>query len=207
MPSVAGQSLLVGLVLAFYWARVIKLVLKAKARGESAHFFPPERLGRLIRAIWYPTVAVWVCTPLLLAFYRPDVAPLRFVYGNPLVTWAATIACIGILWLTMICWRRMGREWRMGIDPNEQNNLLVTGPYAYVRHPIYALQQLLAITSAIAVPVPLMFGVALMEVVLLTWEAIREERHLIRVHGQTYRDYMRRAGRFLPRLGRSAAAN
>ena len=88
----------------------------------------------------------------------------------------------------------------MGIDPSEQNNLLVTGPYAYVRHPIYSLQQALAIASAIAVPVPVLFVVAAFEVILLTWEAIREERHLTSVHGDVYRNYMRSAGRFIPRL-------
>jgi protein-S-isoprenylcysteine O-methyltransferase Ste14 len=206
MPSIWWSSLAVGLVLGFYWARVIKLVLKAKKRGESANFFPPEPIGRLIRAIWYPTVVVWVLTPLLLAFTRPDVAPLRPLFSNTLVSWLAAGGCVAILALTMICWRKMGREWRMGIDPNEKNNLLVTGPYAYVRHPIYALQRLLAVVSAIAVPVPVMVGVAVIEVVLLSWEAIREEQHLTRVHGQTYQNYMRTAGRFWPKRLRRAPA-
>lgn len=198
-------GLIVGLSLAFYWGRVIKLVLKAKQRGESAHFFPPETLGRVIRVIWYPTVAVWVATPLVVALAHPTAAPFRLAYASPLIIWPAIIACLFFHYLTLICWRKMGREWRMGIDPSEQNNLLVTGPYAYVRHPIYALQQLLAIASAIAVPVPIMFACALLEVILLTWEAIREERHLTRVHGETYRGYMRTAGRFFPKRLPSAA--
>jgi protein-S-isoprenylcysteine O-methyltransferase Ste14 len=202
MPDVWWPALIVGLLLAFYWGRVIKLVLKAKTRGESAHFFPPETLGRVIRGIWYPTVAVWVLTPLVVAVFRPNAAALLPLYTNAPVIWTAVLACVVIWYLTLICWRKMGREWRMGIDPNERNNLLVSGPYAYVRHPIYALQQLLAIASAIAVPVPIMFVVALLEVILLTWEAIREEQHLTRVHGDTYRQYMRTAGRFLPRLTR-----
>ena len=203
MSWIWWPALCVGLTLCFYWARVIKLVLKAKARGESANFFPPEPIGRLIRAIWYPTVVVWCLLPLYLAFHRPDLAPFRPLFHQPIIAWLATLACLAILGLTMVCWRKMGREWRMGIDPNEKNNLLVTGPYAYVRHPIYALQQLLAIASAIAVPVPLMIVIAGLEVVLLSWEAIREEQHLSHVHGQTYRDYMRTAGRFWPRLTRA----
>lgn len=200
MSQIAWPALLVGLILGFYWGRVIKLVLKAKSRGESAHFFPPEPVGRLIRTIWYPTVAAWILVPLILAFVRIDHGLFRPVFSITWITWLATAVCFLILYLTMVCWRKMGREWRMGIDPGEKNNLLVTGPYAYVRHPIYALQQALAITSAIAVPVPLMFVVAALEVILLSWEAIREEQHLTRVHGEIYRNYMRSAGRFLPRL-------
>jgi protein-S-isoprenylcysteine O-methyltransferase Ste14 len=205
MPPLSWPPLIVGLTLGFYWARVIKLVLKAKARGESANFFPPERTGRILRAIWYPTVAAWIALPLFLAFYQPDAVLLRPLFWQPAVAYLATIACIVILILTMICWKKMGREWRMGIDPAERNNLLVTGPYAYVRHPIYALQALLAICSAIAVPVPLMIAIATLEIAMLSWEAIREEQHLSRVHGQTYRDYMRTAGRFWPRLTRAGA--
>lgn len=204
MSQIGWPTLLVGLILGFYWGRVVKLVHKAKARGESAHFFPPEPVGRLIRAIWYPTVAVWIILPLVLAFLRIDHPLFRPSFANSVVTWIATSACFVILYLTMICWRKMGREWRMGIDPGEKNNLLVTGPYAYVRHPIYALQQALAIASAIAVPVPLMFIVAALEVILLSWEAIREEQHLTRVHGDIYRNYMRTAGRFFPRLLKAA---
>lgn len=200
MPQVWWPALIVGLILGFYWGRVVKLVLKAKSRGESAHFFPPETIGRIIRAIWYPTVAVWVLVPLTLAFVSIDNLLFRPVFWLPWLSWLATALCFVILYLTMICWRKMGREWRMGIDPAEKNNLLVSGPYAYVRHPIYALQQALAIASAIAVPVPIMFVVAALEVILLSWEAIREEQHLTRVHGEIYRNYMRSAGRFIPRL-------
>lgn len=203
MPSVWWPSLIVGFTLGFYWARVIKLVLKAKARGGTANFFPPEKTGRALRAIWYPTVAIWVALPLVLAFIAPNASIFRPLFMQPAIGWLAAAMCVAILILTMICWRKMGREWRMGIDPNERNNLLVTGPYAYVRHPIYALQALLAIFSAIAVPVPAMIVIALLEIVMLSWEAIREEQHLSRVHGQTYLDYMQTAGRFVPRLGRS----
>ncbi len=200
MSLIWWPALFVGLILGFYWARVVRLVRKAKRRGESAHFFPPETIGRIIRGIWYPTVVAWILIPVILAFVRPAVFLLHPSFEIPALSWAAAIACMTILILTMICWRKMGREWRMGIDPREKNNLLVTGPYAYVRHPIYALQQALAIASAIAVPVPAMFIVAALEVLLLSWEAIREERHLTSVHGEVYRNYMRSAGRFLPRI-------
>ena len=170
MPSVWWPALVVGLVLGFYWARVVKLVLKAKRRGESANFFPPETTGRVIRAIWYPAVVAWVCVPLLLAFFRPAGAIFCSLFDSDVLSWAGALACVVILVLTMICWRKMGREWRMGIDPAEKNNLLVTGPYAYVRHPIYALQQLLAVASAVAVPVPAMVAIAIVEVVLLSWK-------------------------------------
>jgi|GEM_PF-805677 len=198
-------SLAIGLLVAFYWGRVIKLVRKTrKETGHSAHFFPPELVGRLLRIIWYPTVAAWIIVPLALPFWRDPPEFFRRLYQIPILQALALAGAIVVLILTMICWRKMGRDWRMGIDPNEKNNLIVTGPFARVRHPIYALQQLFAILSAIVVPAPIMIMIALLEVLLLSFEAIREERHLVKVHGELYRNYMRQTGRFIPSL-KSAA--
>jgi len=50
-------ALAIGLIVGFYWARVIKLVLRpGVTRAGAANFVPPELLGRVLRIIWYPTV-------------------------------------------------------------------------------------------------------------------------------------------------------
>ena len=87
----------------------------------------------------------------------------------------------------------------MGIDPGEKTELVITGPYAYVRHPIYALQSLLLLASFVAVPNVLMLVVMLVVMGLLQWEARREEQYLLRTHGAQYEQYLRRVGRFVPR--------
>ena len=94
----------------------------------------------------------------------------------------------------------MGKNWRMGIDPNEQNPLIVTGPYAYVRHPIYALSQAMLVLTVLAIPSPLMIAAGVMHVLLLQWEARREEGHLRGVHGTKYDEYCEGVGRFVPRF-------
>ena len=40
----------------------------------------------------------------------------------------------------------------MRIDPNERTQLVFNGPYAYVRHPIYGLSQVLVLTTLAAAP-------------------------------------------------------
>lgn len=203
MALVSLTALLTGLIVGFYWGRVLKLVRKTrKTTGQSAHLLPPEPLGRAIRLVWYPAVAAWVLVPIAIAFWPSPPAFFARVFSIVWLEWVGVAGALACLLLTMRCWRKMGRDWRMGIDPNEKNNLIVTGPFAYVRHPIYALQQLFAIFCALAVPVPAMFVVAVIELVFLQWEARREERHLLNVHGETYSNYMRTTGRFVPRLAR-----
>ncbi|GIW75775.1 MAG: hypothetical protein KatS3mg104_0838 [Phycisphaerae bacterium] len=190
-------AFVIGLIVAFYWGRVLKLVIKTRRlTGRAANFFPPETLGRVLRIIWYPNVAAWICLPLLSAI---GVFATDRLWYWPVLAWSAVILALVDLYLTMICWRKMGKDWRMGIDPNEKNTLIITGPYALVRHPIYALQCLLAVLTFVSVPSIWIGIVALVQIVLLQWEARREERHMVRVHGQTYLDYMRQVGRFIPR--------
>jgi protein-S-isoprenylcysteine O-methyltransferase Ste14 len=144
-------------------------------------------------------VGAWIIVPLIIALVRrlPDfLIPL---YTQPLITWPAVAIAFAALYGTLICWRKMGRSWRMGIDPGEKTQLVFTGAYAYVRHPIYALSSLLMLASVTAVPAPLMMAVAAIHLCFLQWEARREERYLVQLHGTDYSTYLSNVGRFVPK--------
>jgi protein-S-isoprenylcysteine O-methyltransferase Ste14 len=200
-------ALILGLILLAYWGRVVRMAHKARKRtGRAANFLPPELVGRALRLIWVPVVIVWVTHPLLTAFARPHRGLMGTLWRVPWVAWLAVIGAAGCLGASLMCWKRMGKSWRMGIDPSERTPLVVEGPYAYVRHPIYALSQVLMVTSVIVIPSPLLIGCAVVHVALLQWEARREEAYLRDAHGDAYTDYCSRVGRFLPwrkRIGRT----
>jgi protein-S-isoprenylcysteine O-methyltransferase Ste14 len=193
-------ALSIGLIVGFYWARVLRLVLKTRKRtGRAANFLPAEPLGRMLRIVWYPTVAIWIAIPLLSALATRLPAFLRPLFHQPVIQAVAVLVALAALGATMICWKRMGRSWRMGIDPGEKTELVVTGPYAYVRHPIYALSSVLMTASVVAVPSPLMIVVTVIHICFLQWEAHREERYLLERHGDAYAQYLNQVGRFVPR--------
>lgn len=192
--------LLAGLIVGFYWARVIKLVLKTrKLTGKAANFVPPEPLGRLLRILWYPTVVAWIVLPLIGAFWRDAPQFIHAYRAIPILHWAGLAIAIVAMGATLVCWKRMGKSWRMGIDPNEKTRLVFSGPFAYVRHPIYALSSILMLATLVAAPSPALGIAAFIHLLFLQWEARREERYLIQTHGATYEDYMRHVGRFTPR--------
>jgi protein-S-isoprenylcysteine O-methyltransferase Ste14 len=202
-------AMLVGLIVAAYWARVLKLARKIRRKaGRSANVVPPGFLGWLTRALWFPVVILWILIPLISPFVRARVWLLQPLFQFPILGWIAFgIAAISLI-LSWICWKQMGSSWRMGIDPTEKTSLIVSGPYAYIRHPIYALSSLLMLATAAADPAPLMFTVAVVHILLLQFEARREEQYLARVHGQPYIDYCRKVGRIIPcrRFSRQSAA-
>lgn len=199
MTSNQVPSLLTGIILAIYWARVLRMAAKTRQRtGNAANLFPAEPLGRALRLLWFPAVGLWIAAPFLaLRSHHPPTA----LWPMPLaISWTAAGVVLLCLIASWICWRRMGKDWRMGINPDEKTHLIITGPYAYVRHPIYAISTVMALTSVLAAPSVLMFSAALVHAMLLQWESRREEQYLLRTHGEAYRGYCQTVGRFLPRL-------
>src|SRR5437764_4712865 len=150
----------IGLIVGAYWARVVRLVYKQRRDKSSANFLPPERLGRALRLIWYPVVSLWIALPIYSAF-QP-----ALLYHLPVLQWIAVALAAAALVATLVCWKRMGKSWRMGIDPNEKTQLIVSGAYAYVRHPIYALSSVLMIASFLAVPTIAMLVIAVVHCAL-----------------------------------------
>ena len=195
-------ALLCGILVAVYWMRVGRMAIKTRRKtGNAANLLPPELLGRLLRIIWFPTVGAWITLPFVVATRQQLQLPifLRPLFVDRVINYAAAIlvgACLAASW---VCWRRMGKSWRMGINPNEKTTLIVSGPYAYVRHPIYALSTLMMLATIVAVPSPAMLAVGLVHSLLLQWEARREEQYLLSVHGDTYGRYRSAVGRFIPR--------
>ncbi len=194
-------ALLIGVILLVYWLRVLQMVGRSrKTVGRAANFIPPEPLGRILRMVWIPVVTLWVLVPLLTPFFLDLPAILRPIYDNRIIDWAAFAVAVAAFAATWVCWQKMGTSWRMGIDPNERTQLIFSGPYAYVRHPIYALSSVLMLCAVAAVFSPLMIAVGVLHLMLLQWEARREEKFLIALHGAAYTNYAARAGRFIPRL-------
>lgn len=188
-----------GLLIGGYWLRVMRMAHKARRRtGRAANVLPPEPVGRLLRLLWTPIVLIWIGQPLVAALARTSPVALRPVWANAWVAWAGVLVAGASFWLTRICWRTMGTNWRMGIDPAERTSLVVNGPFQYVRHPIYALSQLMMLAVVAAVPSPLMIAAAALHLLLLQWEARREEQYMLRTHGEAYSTYCTRVGRFLP---------
>ena len=199
MPYI--PALIFGVLLTIYWTRVVRLVYKVrKTTGRSANFRPPERLGRALRFLWIPIVIVWIAQGYVAGLIPHDrlPRPVRPLFRHEILAWSSALVGIAALAATMVCWKKMGKDWRMGINPNEKTQLIVSGPYAFVRHPIYALSSILMLATLAAIPSPLMLAVGLVHLSLLQWEARREEQYLVVHHGEAYADYRRRVGGFVP---------
>jgi protein-S-isoprenylcysteine O-methyltransferase Ste14 len=198
-----GPALVLALTVWIYWFCVGALSVRVRRRTRKlAGIVPSQRLVQWLGLVWVPVVLAWMVLPFLAAtrgsgaFALPD--PAR---GAPWFALRAVAAGFGLVCLgfSIQAWRRMGRNWRMAVSPDERTDLVTTGPFARVRHPIYALSIALMLCSVVVAPTLPMLAVAAVHVALMLLKARNEERFLAGVHGAAYADYCRRTGRFVPR--------
>ena len=191
-PLIAGCCLLV------YWGTVVYKALRfTRKERHGVNLIPRERVGQWIRVFWIPTIVAWCVQPWLALrshfHHSHDLAWTVIGFVGAAICVSATIA-------TFSCWREMGQSWRIGIDPEERTQLIFSGPFRVVRHPIYTLSILLALGTLATTPAMLMLVIAIVHIACLQFEARREETYLLRKHGYVYADYMKRVGRFFPHL-------
>jgi protein-S-isoprenylcysteine O-methyltransferase Ste14 len=193
-PLIAGSCLLV------YWATVAaKAVRFARKEAHDANVIPRERTGRMLRLIWGPLIVAWCVQPWLQVSSDDPTAARQLGGFAVAAAFIGAAVCIVATVATFSCWREMGKSWRIGIDPREKTQLVFTGAYRFVRHPIYALSILLITGTLATTPTSTMLCIALLHIVLLQIEARREEAYLLEKHGATYGEYRKRVGRFVPR--------
>jgi protein-S-isoprenylcysteine O-methyltransferase Ste14 len=128
--------------------------------------------------------------PLLARSRLPAVLAPRFVIGLALT----------ILGLGFAVWARvhLGRFWSGMVTLKKDHELIRSGPYAFVRHPIYTGLLTAAAGTALARGT-LAALMALGLVGVACWLKIRAEEKLLTNHfGDAYRDYRRQVAALIP---------
>lgn len=178
------------LIFVAYWAITWLRVKPTRERERSR--------DRLITI-----VVVGLAFTLLFANWQL-IAPLRQRF-LPHASWIAWSG-IALTWtgIAIAVWARhcLGEYWSARVTLKQGHQLIRSGPYRRVRHPIYAGMLLGCVGTA------LVLGEwrAVVAVVLIfaahSRKALREESLLTKEFGQEYLSYRRRTGFLLPRLRR-----
>ena len=110
----------------------------------------------------------------------------------------AIITAIG---LGLAAWARfvLGRNWSAAVSLKESHELIRTGPYARIRHPIYSGIILGLLGTALAVGEwRALVAMAVLSLSYLLIKARKEERLLAREFGPAFQEYRSHTGMFLP---------
>jgi len=104
--------------------------------------------------------------------------------------------------LAVAVWARyhLGQYWSSRVTIKEDHQLIRTGPYARLRHPIYTGLSLMAAGTALAIDRwQCLLGGGLI-VLAFCLKARKEEAMLAGQFGEAFRDHRRRTGFLLPRV-------
>lgn len=199
MPEVALALYVLFAIVAFGWRSWLQYRRTGDLgfRGFSRSAGALERVTGASFAIALVAIAVLPLGSMLGLV--PPIAALDRPAGYGL---GLLLAGIGI-GITVLAQLQMGESWRIGVDASEVTTLVQHGLFARVRNPIFT--GMLFVTFGFVLLVPSPFAVAVWLLLALTIDLqVRgvEEPYLVRTHGQSYRDYTRRVGRFLPGVGR-----
>lgn len=138
---------------------------------------------------WSPSVTM--SSPLAWPWSRPG-ALLALVPAGVI---AALAALVGFWTLAH---NRVG-NFNVRPEPRVGGRLIVTGPYRYVRHPMYVAVLLVALALVVAYGSALKALCLIALALVLRAKATLEEKALPALYPE-YADYARRVGRFVPRL-------
>jgi protein-S-isoprenylcysteine O-methyltransferase Ste14 len=151
-------------------------------------------LRKTVGIAWFGAIILYVGKPDLISWASFSLPGwLRWVgFG----VWAAFMP---ILWWIEIS---LGKNFNPTLHLREEHTLVTSGPYRFVRHPMYAAQIALILSWLAAsanwlVGLPGLIGGLLVFILRIP----QEELVMLERFGREYQEYMDRTGRFLPRLG------
>lgn len=118
--------------------------------------------------------------------------------------WAVVIGTIlfcAAMWVFRRTHKQLGRNWSITLEIRHQHELICTGPYSLVRHPMYTSFLLMGLSQAFLLS-NWVAGVAglIGFTVLFFLRVDKEERMMLEVFGPRYHAYMAKTKRIIPYL-------
>jgi protein-S-isoprenylcysteine O-methyltransferase Ste14 len=116
--------------------------------------------------------------------------------------WMGVGLAAAALWVFARSHADLKSNWSPTLEIMEGQHLITSGIYGYIRHPMYASQfllcfaQILLLQNWIAGPIGLIIFIP-----FYFFRMIPEEKMMVDKFGDTYRQYMKKTGRVLPKLG------
>jgi protein-S-isoprenylcysteine O-methyltransferase Ste14 len=186
----------------FFLGFIVYLAIRSVYARQTKHEEKVHRqidgLEKFLLMLVIPTSTLlpllYLFTPLLsFADYRlPAIAP-----------WLGTATMLAAIWLFWRSHADLGQNWSVTLEVRRGHQLINSGIYRSIRHPMYLSIFLWCIAQGLLLPNWLAGWSALATFTLMyILRTPREEQMMCEFFGQSYRDYMEQTGRLLPRFKR-----
>jgi protein-S-isoprenylcysteine O-methyltransferase Ste14 len=176
------------LVFALYWL-VAALGVKRTAKRQN----PSERM----------LYVVFMAAGFFLLYQEnPNWGPLndRFLPDPLWIAWLGSALCAAGVLFAIWARRTIGKDWSAEVQIKEGHQLIRSGPYARIRHPIYTGILLATLGTALVIGEYRGLLATVMFLVGFSRKARKEESFLADEFGPAFDEHRRHTGFFLPRI-------
>jgi protein-S-isoprenylcysteine O-methyltransferase Ste14 len=141
----------------------------------------------------------------LLAFLVMYLLSIAWIetFSFPLPDWLRwTGFALGIMAVVFWTWSQihLDTQWSAQLQLKKSHQLVTTGPYSYVRHPLYLGMIGWAVSVSLLTANWILVAVCALSIVGVVGRVPKEEQMMIEAFGDEYKAYMQRTGRFFPKI-------
>ncbi len=162
---------------------------------------PADQEGRLSymlrRMIFLPLILIFTWSYFIFnpSWMKSFTLPLPEI-----VLWILTV--IAFMAIAFLIWVHiyLGKEWSASLKIREGHQLIISGPYSKIRHPMYTALFTIYLSFALVSGNLLIIVPTILAIISLAVRVKKEEDVLITEFGDQYRNYMLHTGRFFPRF-------
>jgi protein-S-isoprenylcysteine O-methyltransferase Ste14 len=163
------------------------------------------RKGAIHQRGKWRALQLMIAIPLLAGFVTYLIRPEAVAWAElPLPGWLRWLGlALAAIALALMTWvnKTLGKNFSTELRIREDHTLVTTGPYQWVRHPMYSVFVLFLggcflLTANWFIGALAAAGLG----IVMIFRTPAEERMMIEAFGDVYRDYMRRTPRYWPRV-------
>ena len=177
----------------------ISAYFRRKADRETGEKIPRKADGTtLMTIIRIGGLILWMAPIAYLL--NPDWIAWAKIGLPGLVRWAGV--GIGVVCTVLIYWlfSSIGNNISPTSATRKQHKLITHGPYRWIRHPLYTIGAITFISLGLLADNWFIILSGVLVFVVMAIRTPKEEANLIEKFGDEYKEYMKRTGRFWPRL-------
>lgn len=129
--------------------------------------------------------------------YLPIFHFLNYAPGNPILSCLGVLLCLAGMAILISGRQHLGRNWSQTVAVKEGHQLVTSGPYRYIRHPMYAGGLLAAIGSAIVAGGSWVFLTVFLGALFL-WRVRAEDKLMAKQFPNEYPEYQKLTKALIP---------